>query len=195
MKKTITLVLTAAALSFPAASQAAGNPYVSIMPGIGLMNNWSQNDVRDAVTFNNGFAAIGAIGLKYEFARIEAAVGYQHNDVDTFLGTMNHDGSNVDFWTFMANGYLDYNMKGSAVIPYIMTGIGVAHVFLNDNVKSENHAAFLWQAGAGIGVRASEKVTIDLGFRYLSPSDVTSDSGNRYSMSSSNILAGIRFDL
>ncbi|TLU88503.1 MAG: porin family protein [Chlorobium sp.] len=194
MKKVITLLLTAAAISFPSCTGATVNPYVSITPGIGLMNNWDQNNITGAITFRNGFAASGAIGLKNDFTRIEAAVGYQHNLVDTFLGAKAiNDGSNVDFWTFMANGYVDYEMKGAAITPYLMAGLGVADVCLNDNVKSENHSTFVWQIGAGAGFRASEKVIVDLGFRYLSPSNITSDSGNRYSMSSSNILAGIRY--
>jgi opacity protein-like surface antigen len=196
MNKFLLLLLAVSAIACPPAAQGASIPYAGITSGIGLMNNWGQNNMKNVITFKPGIGVDAALGLKTGGTRLEVSLGYRHSAVESIMGAkMMNNGSNVDFWTIMANGCLDFERKGAGVIPYIMAGIGFADVVLNDDTGSQTHGTFAWQAGAGIGIEVSEKVTIDLGYRYLSPSDITSESGSRYSMSSSTIHAGMRYAL
>ncbi|NTW55433.1 MAG: porin family protein [Chlorobiaceae bacterium] len=189
-------LLATALLHMPSCATAASQTYVSVTSGVGMMNDWDQNSSNNAITFKPGLTAYGALGLKNSMTRVEVSVGYQHNIVDTVTGAklMNSDNS-ADFWTCMMNGYLDCRIKGTPVVPYIMAGTGFADIFLNDDTGSETHGAFAWQVGAGAGIDISENITLDLGYRYLSPSDITSKSGNRYSTSSGSIIASLRFAL
>jgi opacity protein-like surface antigen len=196
MNKFLLLLLAVSAIELPPTAQGAPVPYAGFSSGVGLMNNWGQNNKKDVITFKPGIDVDAALGLKTGGTRLEVSLGYRHSAVESIMGAkMMNSGSNVDFWTFMANGCLDFERKGAIVIPYIMAGIGFADVVLNDDSGSQTHGTFAWQAGAGIGIEVSKKITLDLGYRYLSPSDITSESGSRYSMNSSAINAGMRYTL
>jgi opacity protein-like surface antigen len=193
MKKTIMTLLVAGACAIPSFAHAATNPYVSASVGVGLLNNSEVDGENDAIEYKTGYLINGAIGLKGDNARVEAEIGYHRNDVDTsvFRGP---NGAHVDMWTFMANGYLDYDMKNSSVSPYVMAGLGVADASISGGNwgSSSSSTEFAWQVGAGVGIKASDKTTIDIGYRYLSPSDADFD-GAKVSLASSNFLAGIRY--
>jgi opacity protein-like surface antigen len=94
----------------------------------------------------------------------------------------------------MAKRYLDCNIKNSGFSPYVMAGIGLANASWNTPDGTTDDSVFAWQAGAGIGFKASDKVTVDLGYRYFTTRDLNF-YGFLYSAASSNILAGIRIDI
>ncbi|NTU96346.1 MAG: porin family protein [Chlorobiaceae bacterium] len=179
--------------SVPSLSYAAANPYVSVSGGLGLMNNSSEDGNDDAVEYNSGYLVNGAVGLKSDLGRIEAEVGYHRNGVDTYYGSPQSD-TDVSVWSFMANGYLDFDMKDQGIAPYVMAGIGVADASIQSDTEEYGDTVFAWQVGAGVGIKAADKVSVDLGYRYFKPSDVTWD-GSTYSLGSHNILAGIRYSL
>jgi len=183
-------LLVAGICAIPAFAQA-GTPYISASTGLALLNNSSEDGVNDAVKYNTGYLVNGAIGMKCDYSRFEAEIGYQNNSVDTYLGNNDNRNARVAMTTLMANGYLDYNMKNSDVSPYVMAGLGASNVTLKNDFSSDSDTSFAWQLGAGVGIKASEKVTVDVGYRYLSPSDI-SVSGFKYSLASSNILVGLR---
>ena len=199
MKK---LLLTALIAGISAAPALAATPYVSGSVGIGFFAN---GDVKnpdgttssDGVTYKTGVPFGGAIGLKQEAFRVEAALGYQSNDVKTFEGDAD-PGSSVSTFTYMVNGYYDVDVKSKSISPYVMAGLGGASITAK-NAADILHPAeeistsvFAWQIGAGIGVKATDNLTVDLGYRYLKPSKF-SDSYGEYTASSSNILAGVRY--
>jgi opacity protein-like surface antigen len=193
MKKTIMSLLVAGVCLTPSFSHAASNPYVSASAGLSLLNNSKVDGEHDAISYNTGYLINGAVGMESDYGRIEAEIGYHNNDVDTStrIGPL---GAHVSMWTFMANGYLDYPMKDSAVSPYVMAGLGVADASISGGNwgSSTSSTEFAWQIGAGVGIKTSRQVTVDLGYRYLSPSDVSWD-GADVSLASSNIVAGIRY--
>lgn len=53
---------------------------------------------------------------------------------------------------------------------------------------------FAWQLGAGVGYRAAEHFTLDLGYRYLATSDVEVLEGSSYPCASSRNMLGARYD-
>ncbi|MGC8775409.1 MAG: outer membrane protein [Chlorobaculum sp.] len=193
MKKIILPLLVAGVCAAPSLAQAASTPYASLSGGLGLLNNSTVDGNNDAIKYKTGYLINGAVGLKNQDVRLEAEVGYHRNSVDT----SDYDeplGAHVSMWTFMANGYYDIPMKDSVVSPYVMGGLGVADASISDGNwgPSSTSTQFAWQIGAGVGIKATNNATVDLGYRYLSPSD-GSFGGKKVSLASSNILAGIRY--
>lgn len=191
MKKLILPLLVAGALAAPSLAQASSNPYVSLSGGLSLANNSSVNGISDFVAYKTGYAIGGAVGLKMDDVRVEGEIAYHRNNVDTIISVPVTD-VNVSLWTFMANAYYDVNMKASSITPYVMGGLGLSHASLNYPGNSESSSQFAWQLGAGIGIKASKEVTVDLGYRYLKPSE-GDFTGDKVTLGGSKILAGIRY--
>jgi opacity protein-like surface antigen len=193
MKKLLFSLLAACLFAFPSAARASTNPYISISGGPGFLTNSSVDGMADYVKYKTGFLMNGAIGLKSDFARIEAEIGYHQNNVDKYSVFTITDGTNISIWSFMANGYLDFNMKDTGVSPYVMAGLGLANTSWNVPGDSFHDSGFAWQVGAGIGIKATDKVTIDLGYRYFNAGD-SKFSFRTYSVASHDILAGLRYN-
>jgi opacity protein-like surface antigen len=194
MKKIILPLLVAGVCTAPSLAHAMGNPYVSLSGGIGLLNNSTVDGNDDAIEYDAGYLINGAVGLKNDNVRMEAEVGYHRNSVDSsyYYGP---NGAHVSMWTFMANGYYDFELTNADVSPYVMAGLGVADASISDgNWGPESSSTeFAWQLGAGVGIKTSANTMVDLGYRYLSPSDAEFD-GAKVSLASSNFLAGIRYN-
>jgi opacity protein-like surface antigen len=197
MKKLILPLLVAGAFAAPSMAQAASHPYVSLSSGLSLLNNASATTlgvtINDAVKYKTGYLVNGAIGLKQGDARFEAEIGYHHNGVDStvWLGTVS--GYSASAWTFMANAYYDFDIHASSITPFVMGGLGLAELESTEPLVSYSSTQFAWQLGAGVGIKASKDVTVDLGYRYLNPSDPTF-AGTKYSVGGSELLVGIRYN-
>ncbi|TLU87747.1 MAG: porin family protein [Chlorobium sp.] len=182
MKK---LLLTALIAGMSAAPALAGTPYVSGSIGLGLLNNGSftpTGGVKEDVKFDSGVAFGGAIGIKQDDFRIEAALAHQSNDFQNSTHS-------VSELSYMVNGYYDINLDKSSVSPFVTVGLGGV------SAKPENgdsKSALAWQIGAGVGVKASKDLTVDLGVRYTKPSAFKYSDGE-FKVSSTNILAGVRY--
>ncbi len=112
-------------------------------------------------------------------------------------GGVSGDVSNL---AFLFNGYFDIK-NPSIVTPYLSGGIGVARVDLSKitvtgigdyTTKSYDDTVFAYQVGAGVGIALTEKVTLDLKYRYFGTSDPKIDDTN-VTNSSHNILLGLRY--
>ena len=90
------------------------------------------------------------------------------------------DVSSVGIWTVLANAYVDLGTY-KHFTPYVGAGIGGAHVRwdslhntigdgYNQTGTTEHHGASDWRAAfavmAGVSYAATERVSIDLGYRY-----------------------------
>ncbi|HKR86782.1 MAG TPA: outer membrane protein, partial [Phenylobacterium sp.] len=100
------------------------------------------------------------------------------------------DGSE-NAWTLMANVIYDI-MPQSAIDPFIGAGVGAARVKLKANgqlsnvpgvisgtnpaiqnlVINDDDTAFAWQAIAGVAWHATDRLSVDLTYRYLGTSDL-----------------------
>lgn len=194
MKKIVLPFLAAACFSMPMLAHASSNPYISVSGGPGLMTNSTVNNASDWAKYKTGYLINAAVGLKTDYARLEAEVGYHNNDLDRWGPAPANSGASISMWTFMANGYLDYTIKDSDITPYLMAGLGLAAVEGNDTFTTKNDSVLAWQVGAGVGFKASDKVSIDLGYRYFAAGDAKLDA-DIFSISSHNIIAGIRYAL
>ena len=195
MKKLLLSVSLACLLATPA--NAA--PYISGSVGAGFPDNSDVTYVdgsidKSGLTSKTGVPFGGAVGIKSDAYRLEVALGYQTNKIDTWQHSPDLYNDSFSFFSYMVNGYYDVDIKNSSISPYVMAGLGGARV----NVKNEGYAdqtsnVFAWQVGAGIGIKAATHLTVDLGYRYLKPSSFN-DNWGTYTFSSSNFLAGIRYE-
>jgi len=191
MKKIIIPAIVAGMCAVTSLANAAEStlPYVGVSTGFGLLNNSTVDGLNDAISYKTGYLINGAVGLKLDNYRVEAELGYHSNSVDS-AKISGFNGSYVNLWTYMANGYYDIKIKNSKFSPYVMGGLGIAHATLDSN-GSPSSTKFAWQLGAGVSLKATDLINIDLGYRYLQPSDA-SFNGAKVSLASSNIVAGIR---
>ncbi len=113
------------------------------------------------------FAKGACIGKEEAFTG-DVGVGYRYNvnlrvDVTVaYSGKYKPACQSIETWTTMLNGYYDIP-TGTVVTPYLGAGIGWLHVKSSTGFKDD---AVGVSAMAGISVRASEKVDVDLGYRY-----------------------------
>ena len=155
---------------------------------------------------------VGSIGVGYAFVnsgfRLEGEIAHRYNDgggggcqnlslitpdfcanvfdFDLFpLARINE--TKVHDWSFMVNGYYDFN-KGGSWEPYVGAGIGAAELLVSNSGQvanvidtffdpaevvsfsnyriSDNNWGFAWQLMAGVAFRATDQLMIDVGYRY-----------------------------
>lgn len=150
----------------------------------------------DLLDWNTGYNVTGALGVQIDPMRVEAAVGYQSNGLSTVGGgDVSMAGFEVSMWTVMANAYYDVHINNSGVSPYLMGGIGFASVknTYPTLTAAQNNTVLAYQAGCGVGIKTTDKVTVDLGYRYLKTDDpIATPASVKYSLGSHNILLGLR---
>ena len=154
------------------------------------------------VKLNAGYTTGGALGYRIGAARIETEVAYRHNELDDFEGMApaapgpaTTDGD-ISAWSLMGNVYLDFRNR-SPVTPFIGAGAGAVEIsreaaviggrFLSDHEET----GFAYQFMAGAGWDLTEKVSLNLAYRYFSAPDsevLGQDSDYR----SHNALVGVK---
>ncbi|NTU44702.1 MAG: porin family protein [Chlorobiaceae bacterium] len=222
MKKRVLIVsLLGAGMLSATPTASAVTPYVRASGGVGLMNNveyrFTAQDKVETDKMHTGAAVEGAFGIKTGRFRVEAAAGYQSNQVDQFTlkgtgygvnnGLTSTPESGDEKWTYsiqsyMVNGFADFNAD-SKISPFVMAGIGMANIQNKEKypadatgvtVTGTSNGVFAWQAGAGVGVKASDNITIDLEYRYFAASNAEGFAADRVvDISTSNILLGVRY--
>ena len=198
IKKVALLVALCVCLSTPAMS--ADGPYLGINAGVTSTVDSDVSaegiTVEDVFSFDSGYAVGGALGYKIGMGRIEAELGYKSADLDkaTVLGysLTASDGEKISVLSLMANGYIDFDAS-PAVKPYLMGGIGMANITLEDNTDDLDDTVFAYQVGLGLGFALNDRFTLDLGYRYMGTADPTFD-GVDVTYASHNVLAGLRFN-
>ncbi len=189
MKKQI---LIAVLLTCPGTSSFAA-PYVSASAGMGFPGDREfENGIK--MKLNNDPVLNGACGYKFGLLRVETAVGYEKHDFTN--GTPNGK-ADISFLSVMANSYYDFDAK-FGIAPYLMGGAGVLSTDIHDatGTNYDSQYSFAWQAGAGIGIKASSNVTVDFGYRYLKPTSGKGVvNGLDVSWAGHSVLAGIRYEL
>lgn len=102
--------------------------------------------------------------------------------------------TDVETYTLMANFYYDFG-NFSGFIPYVGAGIGFAYHQMGDVVCAPevpgfcNPAAvqagdedlhFAWSLMAGVGYEVSDRVIVDVGYRYIDLGDVSSERADSF---------------
>lgn len=188
MKKTILAVLAAGMLAIPSIVSAA-TPYVSASAGLGFISNHEEqllfSTTSNETSYDAGPAFNGAFGLQAGIFRLEAALGYQTNSADESTNNT----SRATMLTYMANACLDIPIESESVKPYLLLGLGGATITLErTNGDKDDDSAMSVQVGAGVGIKASEQVTVDVGYRYFTAFDLFTND-----ITSHQVLIGARY--
>jgi len=171
------------------ASACAATPYVSGSVGIAMLED---SDLGHGFTlpYDAGMAVALAAGLDMGNLRLEAEVGFQENGIEE------SDDLEVAVTTFMANGYYDLELPLNPIKPYVTAGIGLADVNAEELAFGDDSSLVLaGQIGVGAGFAVAPMITLDARYRYLMTTDAEFDGGPDISISSHNVMLGLRVGL
>lgn len=170
---------------------AAQGPYMSVNMGMGFLEDSDLSGSKTGtLEYDPGFAATLAGGYNFGMFRAEGEFGYQMNDVDTYSGGSGN--GDVAAYSFLVNGYVDFVNK-TAFTPYLTIGLGMAQVECNDFLNDADDTVFAYQVGAGVGYAITEKITVDLKYRYFGTDDPEFD-GVESEFASHNVYLGLRYN-
>jgi OmpA-OmpF porin, OOP family len=115
-------------------------------------------------TFNTGWVAGGALGYDFIGLRVEAEGVYRENTGTLAVGGLSA-GFNFNEVAIMGNVYYDF-LAGSAIVPYIGGGLGVA--FLNAGALGQTRQStqFAYQGILGVGWNIDQTFRLNLEGRY-----------------------------
>lgn len=148
----------------------------------------------DTVTSFGGNAGLDAdwmedIGIGYGFSngiRLEGEIAHRYNGIEG--GPTFQDGGNTQAYTAMLNAIFDFNKDG-VVQPYFGLGVGLGRVDANaadgpanntvvTRFFDDSDTSVAYQGMLGLGFKASEQLTFDVGYRYLAIPDLEFDGRN-----------------
>ncbi|MEI6846910.1 MAG: outer membrane beta-barrel protein [Chlorobiaceae bacterium] len=160
-------------------ADAATMPYVRGSVGLAMLNSVDRD-------YNAGYALAGAVGLHDGPYRLEAELGYQKNGI-------NNSVTDVSMKTYMANGYIDLDIPVIPVTPFVMAGVGLATVSDNNgNSTAVSDRVLAWTVGVGTGISVAPLVKLDAQYRYFATSDTELTGHTLYSISTHNLLLGLK---
>ena len=190
---------------FSAPVYSAEGLYVSGNIGFAMA---SDSDITDSTVpgvtvnteFDTGLAFGAALGYDFNRFRAEGEISYQKNDIDKTgsPGVILDATGDAKALSFLINGYYNF-INSSAFTPYISAGLGFAQVEFNDldisglgfSGSNDEDTVFAYQVGIGIGYAVTEKVTIDVKYRYIGAEDSEYDT-TKAEFASNNLLFGVR---
>lgn len=155
--KISSFALVALFCAVPSVAGAATTPYISGSVGIVKMDDSEVTRsglLLGTVGYDSGYALSVAAGLDSGAFRFEGAVGHQNSVL------ADYDDLDFSMTTLMLNGYYDFEGVSESVVPFIMGGVGAG-------VFEDEDSVTVAQVGAGVGVRLSSKMIVDVGYRYL----------------------------
>jgi len=187
MKKCAAGVLCAMlAIGGSATAASAATPYATGSLGLTMLQD-SDIELDGYRSYDTGYLLTGAVGLKEGQYRIEGELGYQENGI-------RHTGDEVSILSFLANGYLDFDIDRSELTPYLTAGLGLASVDDSTGPGSTDDTVFAWQLGAGVGYRIGDNLLLDARYRYLATGDPDLYGGREYTIDTHNLMVGLRFE-
>lgn len=182
MKRIIILIFIALVFITTPAQAADGDGkgmYASGNIGITLLSNSDFRFLGAEVlesSHDPGFNIGGALGYDYGNIRAEVEVAYREARYEHFsIGAVlpgcpctGDDDDDVSAISFMANGYYDFDIEDSSLVPYLGGGLGGARIVLDDDAGIDDQdVVFAYQVMAGIGYEISSSTTLTVGYRYF----------------------------
>lgn len=175
----------------------AGNFYIGGLGGVTLVSDSDvsdeEEDVSAEASFDTGFVFGGTVGYDFGYIRTEGEISYRQNDLDELSeqGETEKLDGDISSLSFMANGFFEYENE-SRFTPYAGGGIGIARVEI-DNDESYDDTVFAYQIGAGLSYAATDKLSLDLSYRFLGTTDPNFDDFEA-EYHSHNIVFGLRYN-
>ncbi len=183
MKKILSALFLSAALLLPSLSQAETGIYVTPKLVFNYQHNKSEvsaHGISLSDSKSNGRLG-GAIAVGYNFMpnfsqplRAELEYGiYGRNSMTSHNDDLTVT-SKFGVQTLLVNGYWDF-ARFTSFVPYVGVGAGLAIMHDKTSVayktlrgmNSENDAVFAAQVGLGCSWEMTDRIALDLGYRYL----------------------------
>ncbi len=193
MKRFLITMIFAAVFMATSAQAANGKMYFSGNLGVSLLSDSDINRpgafaFTGEVTYDPGFRVGGALGYDFGSFRAEGEIAYRSNDTDegaifgVCCGPVDGD---VSALSFMANGYYDFHMASSPLVPYLGLGVGFANVTADITAPTisslalidDSDIVFAYQFMAGVGYNINPTTTLTVDYRYFATSDPEFPSG------------------
>ncbi len=201
MKNLLAVLISIALLVGFTVSTASAEVYISGNLGAVFLNDadWDEDDFSGEFTFEYGGVATFALGTTIGSAgRIEVEIGASKSDLDEikfddFDGDFHKIDGDVTAGFFMGNAYYDFK-NNSRLTPFIGGGLGFANVeYDSDDLDAkEDDDVFAYQIMLGGSYAATEKLSIDLQYRFFGTEDPDLD-GTDVEYQSNNIMLGLRY--
>jgi outer membrane protein OmpA-like peptidoglycan-associated protein len=115
-------------------------------------------------SWNTGFVAGGAVGYDFFGPRLEVEGVYRENTGNLTIGTFSA-GANFNQVAIMGNVYYDF-LAGSAIVPYIGAGAGVAFLTAGALGSTQQSTQFAYQGIIGVGWNIDSTFRLNLEGRY-----------------------------
>jgi opacity protein-like surface antigen len=175
-----TAAIAAAFVAAPALAQPVAAPasnYVQFNLGSGIAG---QSDIDATVGTTTGsadvdldaglFASVAAghafgNGLALEVEGVYAGNDGKDEDVRALFGA-NAD-AKVSTWGALVNARYEFNTGWHNVSPYVGGGIGYGSTKIEVDNADDSNSGFMWQAKAGFVIPVNDRLTWDVGYRYL----------------------------
>jgi opacity protein-like surface antigen len=189
----IPFAAVAIGLTAPAHAQdqtSTDGPYAVARAGVAIDSDLAPREnppavLNDDIDFGSGFA--GEIGGGYKFSnfRIEGTVGYSSVKIDDERsGGGFADNGRLRSLNLGLSAYADIPLD-EMIVPYIGGGIGASRVDgrLTRGLGTPATVAsfddkdwgFQWHLDAGVGIKATDRTTIELGARYTRTNSLSFD--------------------
>ena len=164
-----TVVALSLATSAFAGNDWRSNDYAQINIGSGVAGS-SRATVSGfgsaSANLNPGFLGSGLVGHAFgNGVSVEGEFLYDENDIK--------GGAHVEAFGGLANVKFEapthYHMMGTTVSPYVAGGVGYgqSRYTVSGSSGSLSGDGVMWQAKVGLAIHQSDKMTWDVGYRYL----------------------------
>lgn len=203
--KTICSIAGAAVMfSLASTANAAEGLYLGGKMGVAVPGGSDFTDSGYTLNVDLDTGIAPALALGYDFGnnlRLEGELSYQKNDINSveMLGYALSAAGDVTATALGVNGYYDFTSNG-AITPFVTLGLGVARVEVNGFETyytypvSDDDTVLTYRLGAGLAYALSEKLDLDLTYRYNGFSDPEFGTTTA-TYSSHNIYLGLRIAL
>lgn len=185
--------------------QAEKGPfYFGVQGGVTYVQDLDE-DLPNKVLVDPGLAVSAVAGYTLKNIdradiRLEGELAYRYNETDEFQKS-DLDGD-ITSVALMFNAAVDFVNK-TAFTPYVLGGVGVANVSFNDfeqggvTLLDDDDTVLAYQVGAGCSFNLTEKLDLDLGYRYFSTAkpEVRDEAGEKGKINYQNhaLMLGLRY--
>ena len=181
----IFLLISFIFLSSSAQAQNKGY-YISGNAGVTLLSDakLETNNIEFGdYSSNPGFNVGAALGYNFGSFRLEGEVAYHRNEMDEITqnsvlvgcspNCVEPINGSISAISYMINGYYDFHLTNSGLVPYLGAGLGAATVIVNDKQLSGNNddIVFAYQIAGGVGYKINPKMTLTAGYRYFATTE------------------------
>lgn len=182
-----------------ASSVMAAGPYVGASGGVSIVHD---NDIKVSgvgtatASYDTGLGFNVSGGYNFDGFRVEGEFGYKNADMDKLSGpaaSVSVTDTDITVMSFMANAYYDIKTN-SPLTPFIGAGLGVLNGEISSAGDDEDDTVFGYQLTAGVSYSVTKNVNLDLSYRFQGAGSDFSKSGVSIAYTSSNVLAGLRYN-